>query len=247
MKNFDKEEVQRKLDEYACNKSIDTRNEIVLLCSVLVDSIASKYASMDKTLDINELKSYGFEGLILGVETYNKELGNFVNYFSECIKNIIRSGIEKLKGYQQTYYWDFMYYRRPIEKKIGKYLEFDPEILNLLLEKMITNKYFTDTKCKYLRNIFNINTCYSTDDISTTIDTDSAIEKMMIINDIRKALNSLDEKDRKIIMLRFGFVNNRIYTLRELEEFYSITHEGIRFIEKRSFKKLKKELGNNYL
>ena len=244
---FSKDMVEDKLREYNLTKSLKIRNEIVLICTPLVDSVAKKYDGMDKTLKIDELKSYGYEGLISAIETFNNNRGNFINYFCECIRNRIRNGIEELKGYPQTYYWDFLSSRRPIEKENGEYLEYDLTRLEYLIEKIEESGSLSSERCQKLRIIFNINNGIPLNNADNFPEKKDNISEIMLREDIRKALESLSERDRKIIMLRYGFINNRTYSLNEIAEYYSITHEGIRYIEKKAHKKLKKVLGEDYL
>lgn len=51
--------------------------------------------------------------------------------------------------------------------------------------------------------------------------------------------NLLNEKEERIIKLRFGYENNKIYTLEEVGALYNITRERIRQIESRTLKKIK--------
>lgn len=55
---------------------------------------------------------------------------------------------------------------------------------------------------------------------------------------ISEVLESLTEKEKDVIMHRFGFINNRIYTLEEVGEKYNVTRERIRQIEAKAIRKL---------
>ncbi len=244
---FNKEEVSSKLREYTITKSIELRNEIVLMCLSLVNYIVRQYIDMDKTLKTNELKSYGYEGLITAIETYKENSGSFINYFCVCIRNKIRNGIEEIKGYPQTYYWDFLNSRRPIERETDEYLEFDSSRFDYLIDEIQKRGYLNSERCQKLCNIFEANNGISLDDAEYISSKEDIASEIELREDIQKALNCLSERDKQIIMLRYGFINNRTYSLNEIGEFLGITHEGIRYREKQAHKKLKKELGKDYL
>ena len=57
---------------------------------------------------------------------------------------------------------------------------------------------------------------------------------------IRKLLDKLELRDKKILMLRFGLDEKRIFTLQEIAKTLKITKERVRQIEKRAIEKLKK-------
>jgi RNA polymerase primary sigma factor len=56
---------------------------------------------------------------------------------------------------------------------------------------------------------------------------------------IRKLLDSIDPRDKKILMLRFGLDEDKAYTLQEIAKKLKITKERVRQLEERSIKKLK--------
>lgn len=56
--------------------------------------------------------------------------------------------------------------------------------------------------------------------------------------DINTVLSTLNEKERSIIILRFGLNNKAPMSLKEIGELYSLTKERIRQIEKRALERL---------
>ena len=49
----------------------------------------------------------------------------------------------------------------------------------------------------------------------------------------------LNDRELDIILYRFGFIDDRVYTLEEVGKMYGVTRERIRQIEARALKKLK--------
>ncbi len=57
--------------------------------------------------------------------------------------------------------------------------------------------------------------------------------------DINVVLDTLSDKEKEIIILRFGLNNNAPMSLKEIGELYNLTKERIRQIEKRALERLK--------
>lgn len=57
--------------------------------------------------------------------------------------------------------------------------------------------------------------------------------------DINAVLETLSDKEKEIIILRFGLNNNAPMSLKEIGELYNLTKERIRQIEKRALERLK--------
>lgn len=64
-------------------------------------------------------------------------------------------------------------------------------------------------------------------------------ECMMLHDEIEEILSSLSEREQKIIKLRFGFEDGRIWTLEEVGKVFHVTRERIRQIEARTLRKLR--------
>jgi len=78
-------------------------------------------------------------------------------------------------------------------------------------------------------------------------DTESVEDIVMryALNDkLSEVLNGLKEKERKIIKMRYGFVDGRTMTLEEIGKEFNLTRERIRQIEEKVLKKLRKPSEN---
>jgi RNA polymerase primary sigma factor len=59
---------------------------------------------------------------------------------------------------------------------------------------------------------------------------------------------SLNKREREIIRLRYGLAGGKAYTLSQIGKKYNLSKEGVRLIQKRAIKKLKKVSGlENFL
>ena len=73
----------------------------------------------------------------------------------------------------------------------------------------------------------------------SSIDVVEEIENTDMSERLHSLLDSLNEREREIICLRFGLYDNEPKTLQELGEQYGLTRERIRQIESRALRKLK--------
>ena len=75
----------------------------------------------------------------------------------------------------------------------------------------------------------------------STITPDSRVSQENLLDDIRKILNQLSQKERDVLILRYGLDNNGVKkTLDEIGSQYGVSRERIRQIENRAIAKLKK-------
>lgn len=82
------------------------------------------------------------------------------------------------------------------------------------------------------------------DIISSDDEISRAIEYEEDCKSIKKAISGLDERDRNIIELRFGLVNGRERTQKEVADMLGISQSYISRLEKKIISQLKEELGS---
>lgn len=66
-----------------------------------------------------------------------------------------------------------------------------------------------------------------------------AAEHGILAEQVNEILSELTEREQTILRLRFGFVENRVWTLEEVGKEYHVTRERIRQIEGKALRKLK--------
>ena len=73
---------------------------------------------------------------------------------------------------------------------------------------------------------------------------DNTMDDMIIRDFMSKFMSTtrISERDKKILMLRNGFYNNKKYTLEEIGAMYGVTRERIRQIELQALRKLQKDI-----
>ena len=82
----------------------------------------------------------------------------------------------------------------------------------------------------------------------TTLSPDTKVTQDNLFCDIKKMLNHLSEKERNVLIMRYGLDDNgEKKTLEEIGSYYGVSRERIRQIENRAMCKLKKLCRNNNL
>lgn len=66
-----------------------------------------------------------------------------------------------------------------------------------------------------------------------------SVDRALLGEQLDKILSVLTEREQRIIRLRFGFVDDRIWTLEEVGREYQVTRERIRQIETRALRRLR--------
>jgi RNA polymerase primary sigma factor len=61
----------------------------------------------------------------------------------------------------------------------------------------------------------------------------------MLREQIQHALETLTDRERQVLELRFGLADGQSHTLDEVSEFYNVTRERIRQIEAKALRKLR--------
>lgn len=83
---------------------------------------------------------------------------------------------------------------------------------------------------------------------SSTLTPDGRVSSENLLEDIRKILNQLSQKERDVLILRYGLDSNGVKkTLDEIGSQYGVSRERIRQIETRAISKLKKLCKNEKL
>jgi RNA polymerase primary sigma factor len=80
----------------------------------------------------------------------------------------------------------------------------------------------------------------------STLSPDTKVTQDNLFCDIKKMLNHLSEKERNVLIMRYGIDDNgEKKTLEEIGTYYGVSRERIRQIENRAMSKLKKLCKNN--
>lgn len=229
----------------------EAREEMIRSNLRLVISIAKRYANMG--LSFSDLVEEGNIGLMRAVEKFNPERGyRFSTYASWWIKQAI---MRALSNQGKTiripvYMYDIISKWRKVRDGLMQKLNRLPTRKEIAKVMEIPV-----AKVKEIENITgrpsSLNAPVSLDGSAELIDLiedDSAhspeahIGEMLKNERIRGLLQGLDERERRILILRFGLEEYEPHTLEEVAREFGITRERVRQIESAALKKIRLQM-----
>ncbi len=228
--------------------AVDARHQMIRSNLRLVISIAKRYANMG--LSFSDLVEEGNVGLMRAVEKFNPDRGyRFSTYASWWIKQAI---MRALSNQGKTiripvYMYDVISKWRKIRDGLMQRLNRVPT-----RKEIATMMNISVEKVKEIENIAgrpsSLNAPISLDGTAELIDLieddsshgpDVQIAEFLKLERVQKLLNQLDERERKILVLRFGLFNDEPHTLEEVAQVFSVTRERVRQIEMVALKKVR--------
>lgn len=243
------EEDEYKIAIAAANGDENARQIMITSNLRLVVKVAKTYIGRSSNLSFLDLIQEGNMGLMRATEKFDAEKGfRFSTYATYWIKQAISKAIidqsravrlpahiinELNKFNKAIRDLSQQYGRTPSDKELAEYL-------NVSVKKI--SEYYTISK-----EPCSLDVTIDEDEDTAMIDliADENATKFMDIDDlsvrdtIYSVLNTLSERERKIIELRFGFTDGRQHTLEEVGKEFNLTKERIRQLEASALKKLR--------
>lgn len=256
-RRFDKETQEKlliklKKEKLSKQEKKKIRDKIILNNLALVKFIILKYKNFfDLKNDIDDLTSYGIEGLIFAIDHYKvnekENINLFSTYIFKCIEGYILNGISKKYGLYNTLFYEFFKAKKIIEKIYEKkYYPSDTEMLNEILDFLINTKKITNNQKQLIYNKEKNKSLYFIE--SKNYNNDYKFEDKILLKILLKKyreklieiINKLDDREKEIIYLKYGFDGNDIKSYNDLGKKYNISRQRIKQIENNSFVKILK-------
>ncbi len=230
----------------AKNGDIEARERLILCNLRLVVNVAKKYGS--KGMSFIDLISEGNFGLIHAIEKFDVEKGyRFSTYAVWWIKQAISKAIIS-KGREIR----IPSYKHDMLNKINKFimdtvmLKGDyPSIYEISDGLSINLEKVQDLMLEFQETIslsspIGEDICLE-DTIASEMhnDLEDNLIREMSTSQIKEILNKLNDREKQILKLRFGFDGNQIHTLEDIGQSFSITRERVRQIEQKTLEKLR--------
>ena len=249
-------EQERELLKRAQTGNIEARNELIMHNMRLVKSIAGHYTCAG--LDSDDLISIGSMGLIPAIEKFDlTSTHKFSTYATYWIKqairreiinqnravripanvqeiyNKIRKASEALRqalGHEPT--------KHQVAKAVGMTAKEVEEITSFFMEPISTDTTLTDEDETTVGDLIAD---------ENSIDPIDAIYSVELKTMVSTVLNTLPEKEREVIKLRFGIDGHPQRSLEEVGAILGYSREWIRRIEERALIKLRNPIRSNKL
>ena len=249
-------EQERELLKRAQMGNIEARNELMMHNMRLVKSIAGHYTCAG--LDSDDLISIGSMGLIPAIEKFDlTSTHKFSTYATYWIKqairreiinqnravripanvqetyNKIRKATEALRqalGHEPT--------KHQVAKAVGMTAKEVEEITSFFMEPISTDTTLTDEDETTVGDLIAD---------ENSIDPIDAIYSVELKTMVSAVLDTLPEKEREVIKLRFGIDGHPQRSLEEVGAILGYSREWIRRIEERALIKLRNPIRSNKL
>lgn len=243
------------------NKKLELETEIIKRNTKLVNAfIRDKYN--DLLVETDDLFEVCYFALWNAVKDFDYSLGN---KFSTCayryMDSEVKHSFKELTGYHWEQYWGnraLKVLMQNTSELLGRQVTVDdlveygfldiPEVRARRYSQNIVECSLSelckdfDERDNYKDDInFDDVDDYYSDDISdnTSESIDEEVLKIMLKEDINKVLEGLNDREKKVIILRYGLEGHNPHTLGEIGKLLNCTGQTVRLIEAKALRKLR--------
>ena len=244
------------LAERIKNGDMRARDEMIRANLRFVVDVAKKY--QNRGLSLSDLISAGNLGLITAADRFDGTKGyKFISYAVWWIRQSI---LQTLAEHVRTV-------RLPLNKvsllkdiskasrKLGQDREGGPDVEEIAQELDVPAEEILETILS-ARSVCSLDESFTDDDERSLLNTlpdqsleapDADVLRESARVQLENALNTLDERELRIIRLYFGLDGNEALTLEEIGDMMNLTRERIRQLKERALSKLRHPSRNGTL
>ncbi len=243
-------EEERELAKKAAQGDKEARERLIKSNLRLVVSIAKKYLGKSRGLTFLDLIQEGNIGLAKAVDKFDWRRGlKFSTYATHWIRQAITRALsDQARTIRLPVHIIETFYKlNKVKKRLSSILNREPTPEELASEIGLPTSR-VQKLLKYLHDTISLETPVGEEGDAllkellpdvTTISPEKTAGLVVLREQLKRAIQDLNPKERKIISLRYGLEDGVEHTLEEIGKMFGITRERVRQIEIRALEKLK--------
>ncbi len=242
-------EEEKELAKKAAKGDLEARERLIKSNLRLVVSVAKKYLGRSKGLTLLDLIQEGNIGLAKAVDRFDWRRGyKFSTFATWWIRQAISRALSDQARIIRlpVHIVESLYKLNKAKKRLATILDREPTPEELAAEvNMPPSK--VQKLLKYVKDVVSLESPIGEGDSllkevipdTSSVSPEKTAALVALREKLKKAIQSLSPKERKVISLRYGLEDGVMHTLEEIGKIYGITRERVRQIEIKALEKLR--------
>ena len=242
-------EEEKELAKKAAQGDLEARERLIKSNLRLVVNFAKKYIGRSKGLTLLDLIQEGNIGLAKAVDKFDWRRGfKFSTFASWWIKQAISRALSDQARTIRlpVHIVETLYKLNKAKKRLSAILDREPTPEELAAEVDLPVKK-VQRILKYVPDTISLESRVGEGESllkelipdATGINPEKVAASAALREELKKAIQDLNPKEKRVISLRYGLEDGIMHTLEEIGKIYGITRERVRQIEIKALEKLK--------